>query len=391
MRTEFQHINPDDVKVERINDSVKTMEDFDNHEHVFKITNDNAGVTIFVGVHDTTLGPGLGGFRFTHYENEEGAIKDVLRLSRGMTYKNAAADLDLGGGKATGMAPQGQRSCDGVFEETIAVGINEINANNDTKFGGKGVYYSAEDVGVSVSSAKNIKKFSDWVVGAVGEAPDPSPQTARTVVQGMKEAMRERTGDPDIARLRVGIQGLGAVGMEVARLLFENEQVAELYVSEPNEEAAKKAAELYDAKIVGLDEIYDCPVDIFCPSALGATLTKENIDRLIAAGVHTVCGAANNQIPDENDNTEAKYMHEKGITYVPDFVANSGGVAWVGQEEKSACPMQSPELKRSIIMIASRTAREVFAKAKELDIDTATAARMVAQDRIDGVAKAKAA
>jgi leucine dehydrogenase len=387
----FECINPDDVHVVRINDNVRHMEDYTGHEHVFRISNDAHGVVLFIGVHDTTLGPSIGGLRFAPYESEEKAIKDVLRLSRGMTYKNSVAALDNGGGKAVGIAPAGGKRPSGAFLETVAVALNRINGEHRTKHGDhQGIYFTAEDAGVKVADIKKVAEHSPWVTGAKGEAPDPSPQTARGIVAAIRTSARAFYGSEDLASRTISIQGAGNVGMELIRLLFEQEGVAGLNVTDIDAAAVHKAKALYGAKVFDADKIFDAPADIFSPNAMGGVLTKGHIDRLHAAGVRVIAGGANNQEPDEKNHTESKYLQSKGMLYAPDFVANLGGVVWVAREgEVVSDPAAGPAIKNGIVRAVVLGLENVFELAKKDKIDTATAAVRVAIARIEQAAAQK--
>ena len=278
-----------------------------DHERVVLCEDDGAGYRAVVAVHSTALGPALGGTRLWNYASVEEAVTDALRLSRGMTYKNALAGLPFGGGKSVVVA-DGRRvdreklfRAHGRFVET---------------FGGS--YMTAEDVGTSPADMEIVARETRHVAGLSDRSGDPSPHTAHGVFRAMQAAARFRWGADSLAGRAVAVQGCGNVGRNLAREL--RAAGARLLVSDVDAARAERAAQELDAQLVASDEIYDAEADVFAPCALGGVVNDETIGRLRA---EIVCGAANNQL------LEARHgdaLHARGVLYAPDYAANAGGV-----------------------------------------------------------------
>lgn len=288
-----------------------------DHENVVYCHDAATGLKAIIGVHNTNLGPALGGCRIWHYDNEQAALTDVLRLSRGMTYKNAIAGLNLGGGKAVIISEPGQVR-DEAFFRRFGRFVNDL--------GGK--YITAEDVGMSPKEIEIVSRETKHVSGMpehLGGSGDPSPVTAYTVYLGMKAAAKKAYGSDNLAGKKVAVQGVGHVGHNLLNYL--KKEGAVLYVSDYYNDKAIEVANQVGAQVVGLDEIYDLDMDIYAPCALGATLNDDTIPRLRC---QVVAGAANNQLKDE---TRHGYMlKDLGIIYAPDFLINCGGVVNVYHE-----------------------------------------------------------
>lgn len=288
---------------------------FDEHEAVHTFFDKSTGLRAFVAVHSTHLGPSAGGVRFWRYDNSSDALNDVLRLSRGMSFKNAMAGLNLGGGKAVVMMP------DGKFDRAMLFRAFGRMLN---KTGGQ--YYTAEDVGMTPDDMREIKTQTDFVSGLEdGEAAsgDPSPVTADGVFRCIELAVNRKYG-AGLNGVRVAIQGLGHVGMDVCRHLHS--AGARLVVTDINESAVAQAVAQFDAQAVAPTEIYDMPMDVFSPCALGATLNEDTIPRLHA---QVIAGAANNQLRVPH---MGKVLHDKNVMYCPDYVVNAGGIINVAGE-----------------------------------------------------------
>jgi len=300
------------------------MPSFDDHEHVrrFVLGDD---IVAFIAVHNTNLGPALGGCRMREYESEADALHDVLRLSRGMTYKNAMAGLPLGGGKAVIIGnPKTQKTEELMQEMGAAVQTFE------------GMYITAEDSGSTEEDMVEMAKETEFVVGLPPEmltgsdygelGGNPSPLTALGCYQGIKAAMKYRYGDEkSLKDMKVSIQGVGAVGLELAKLL--NQDGAKIIIADISDEniaLAQKA--IKDVTVVGVDEIYEVEADIFAPCAMGGSLNDETIAQL---KVDIIAGAANNQLMESHHD---QMVQSKNMLYVPDYVINSGGVICVGYE-----------------------------------------------------------
>ncbi len=336
---------------------------FDNHEQVVFCHDKGTGLKAIIAIHNTTLGPALGGTRMWLYKTEEEAVNDVLRLSRGMTYKAAISGLQLGGGKAVIF---GDSKKDKTPELFMKYGqfIESLN----------GKYITAEDVGTSTTDMVNVKKSTNHVTGLpleMGGGGDPSPVTAYGVYMGMKAAAKKSWGDDSLKGKKIAIQGVGHVGENLVRLVTEEN--AKVYVTDINQEQLKIIASKYGAEIVGLEDIYDLDVDIYAPCALGATLNTEHIARLKCA---IVSGAANNQL--ENEDIHGRMLTDKGILYAPDFLINAGGLINVYSELKGYDRKSALSHTEKIY----DTTLEIFNKASIENITTVEAASRIAEERI---------
>jgi len=287
---------------------------FDAHESVHSFYDPETGLKAFVAVHSTHRGPSAGGTRFWHYENSDLALRDVLRLSRGMSYKNAMAGLNLGGGKAVVMKPKGDFDRDALFTK-FGEFINSIG----------GAYYTAEDVGMTTDDMRTIRAKTKFVAGLdEGDAAsgDPSPITADGVFRCIKLAANKRGLDLDGAT--VAVQGLGHVGYTVCRLL--NDAGSKLIVTDINKQAVQSATDEFGARAVAPDEIYAQTADVFAPCALGAILNPETVGLLKA---NIIAGAANNQLSVPEIGQE---LQNRDILYCPDYVVNAGGIINIAGE-----------------------------------------------------------
>lgn len=334
------------------------------HEQVVFCSDPAAGLKAIIAIHSTVLGPALGGLRIWNYKSEEEALTDVLRLSRGMTYKNAAMGLGLGGGKAVIIGdPQRDKTPElfrafGRFVESLG-----------------GRYITAEDVGTSEEDMNYIAQETSHVVGLAGKSGNPSPVTAYGVFLGIKAAVEWVFGSDDLKGKKVALQGLGHVGMEVARLLTESG--AEVTASDIYPDRVKEAQEILGAKIVEPEKIYEVPCDIFSPCALGAVINENTVDRLTC---RIVAGAANNQLKDES---YARRLMDRGILYAPDYIINGGGVINVA-EELSGMPYSIERVFRKLSVIPARL-KEVFELSRSEGITTAEAADKVTEKRFEKV------
>jgi leucine dehydrogenase len=291
--------------------------DFDDHEVVHFVTDRETGLKAIIAVHSTHLGPGAGGTRLWHYPNRADAIHDVLRLSRGMSYKNAMAGLALGGGKAVILADEARTKSPEMFA-----------AFGRAVEGLCGKYVTAEDVGVTVPDLVEVSKHTSYVsglpvaAGAVGG--DPGPHTSYGVFLGIKAAVRAKLGKSSLQGLHIAIQGAGSVASGVARRAAQ--QGARISLADIDGARAQKLADEVGAAVVPVDRIMTLDADVLSPNALGAILTAESI---AALNVPIVAGGANNQLarPVEGD-----LIHQRGILYAPDYVINAGGIINVASE-----------------------------------------------------------
>ncbi len=292
--------------------------DFDDHEGVHLFTDPASGLQAVIAVHSTALGPAAGGARFWHYADSDRAITDALRLSRGMSFKNAMAGLELGGGKGVVLAANPG--------DTITTAQLEAFGRAVESLGGR--YVTAEDVGMSEERMKVIAGQTRYVSGlpvASGAAGgDPGPYTALGIYLGVKAAAQRGLGATDMKGVRVAIQGVGSVGGGLARLLAKDGAV--LTLADVDEGRAQKLAGELEATAVAAEAILTTDTDIFSPNALGAILTESSIAALTAK---VVAGGANNQLSVREDG---RRIHERGILYAPDYVINAGGIINVGSE-----------------------------------------------------------
>ena len=296
--------------------SIFSHPDFDDHEGVYSFSDPASGLKSFIAVHNTNRGPASGGTRFWEYTNDAEALTDVLRLSRAMSYKNAMAEIPLGGGKGVIIRPRGDFDRKALFS-AYGRAIEKVG----------GQYITAEDVGVSPDDMQTIKTQTDYVAGLdEGEAAsgDPSPHTADGIFRGLGVAVKHKLGVEGFGGLIVAIQGLGHVGYNLASRLHKSG--ARLIVADINSEVTTKAANDFKAKVVGVDEIHAQEVDIYAPCALGGAINKKTIEDISA---FIIGGAANNQLktPDMGEALRAR-----NILYCPDYVLNAGGIINVASE-----------------------------------------------------------
>ncbi|MGG1573705.1 branched-chain amino acid dehydrogenase [Fictibacillus sp. NRS-1165] len=293
----------------------KYMETYD-YEQVVVCQDKQSGLKAIVVIHDTTLGPALGGTRMWTYNSEEEAFEDALRLARGMTYKNAAAGLNLGGGKTVIIGDPKKDKNEEMFR-AFGRYIQGLN----------GRYITAEDVGTTVEDMDIIYQETPFVTGvspAFGSSGNPSPVTAYGVYRGMKAAAKEAFGTDSLEGKVIAVQGVGHVAYNLCRHL--NEEGAQLIVTDINKEAVDRVVEEFGAKAVNPDEIYGVECDIFAPCALGAIINDQTIGEIKAK---VIAGAANNQL---RETRHGDAIHEMGIVYAPDYVINAGGVINVADE-----------------------------------------------------------
>jgi glutamate dehydrogenase/leucine dehydrogenase len=284
------------------------------HEQVVFAADASVGLRGIIAVHSTVLGPSLGGIRFWHYDTEEAALRDVLRLSEAMSYKAAMAGLDQGGGKMVVRWDDPHATRSEAFLRTIGRAIDRLG----------GRYYAAEDVGASTRDMDVISQETRFVTGvdpAKGGSGDPSPMTAFGVMCGMRAACEVAFGSSDLRARKVVVQGAGHVGAVLVDLLVD--AGAAVVVSDVDEERAGALG----ARVVAPDDVYDEECDVFAPCALGGVITSERVHRRLRCRV--VCGAANNQLADEAADLA---MFERGIVFAPDFVVNAGGIINIAGE-----------------------------------------------------------
>jgi leucine dehydrogenase len=278
------------------------------HEHILFCNDHATGLKAIIAVHNTVLGPALGGTRMWMYQNEQEALTDVLRLSRGMTYKNAISQLNLGGGKAVIIGDAKTMKSEALFRR-FGQFVNTL----------AGSYITAEDVGISPSDMVHVSKETKHVVGLPGKSGDPSPVTAFGVYMGMKAAAKHQFGSDSLAGKKIAVQGIGHVGAYlVEHLVAEGARVT---ITDINEAALQQLSAKHGVSVVAADNIYDVDMDIYAPCALGATVNDATLARLNCS---IIAGAANNQLKEEAKH--GQILMDKGIIYAPDFALNAGGV-----------------------------------------------------------------
>jgi leucine dehydrogenase len=297
--------------------SVFEHAEFDNHESLHHFYDETSGLKAIIAVHSTALGPGAGGTRRWVYSNEDDALTDVLRLSRGMTYKNAVAGLKFGGGKAVILAGDASPKSPELFR---AFGRCVDN------LGGR--YVTAEDVGCSVDDMRYVREETEFVSGlpqsGTNAGGDPSPWTAIGCIQGIEAAVRARLGADSLQGIRVAVQGVGHVGLHLCKMLHE--AGAELLISDVNADNLEMTLAKVPAAVVAPAELLFADVDVLAPCALGNILTSSTIPKIQAK---VIAGAANNQLSTPEDGVR---LAERNILYAPDYVINAGGIISVAAE-----------------------------------------------------------
>ena len=296
--------------------SVLSHPDFDDHEAVYTFCDPASGLKAYIGVHNTNRGPASGGTRFWRYASDAAALTDVLRLSRAMSYKNAMAQLPIGGGKGVIIVPEGDFDRQALFE-AYGRAVESIG----------GRYITAEDVGVSPDDMAVIKTQTDFVAGlneGANASGDPSPVTADGVFRSLKIAVRHVFGSDDMSSRRVAVQGLGHVGYALAEHLAGSG--ADLIVADINADVVKKAVDELGATAVSTDDIHRVDADVFAPCALGGAINEQTLPDIKA---RAIVGAANNQLASK---AMAQAIADRGILYAPDYVVNAGGIINVAAE-----------------------------------------------------------
>jgi leucine dehydrogenase len=344
---------------------------FHEHEQVAICHDRDSGLRAIIAVHDTTLGPGLGGIRMWTYPSDGAALTDVLRLSEGMTYKNSLAGLPLGGGKTVVVGDPRTDKTPAKFE-ALGGFIDRLN----------GSYLAAEDVGTTTDDAELVAARTQHITGlpvSRGGSGDPSPMTAWGVVCGIRAALAEsRSGAAGLQGVHVAVQGLGHVGADVARQLLEagaRVTVADIYA-----DRVQPLAEL-GAEEAPPDSVHAVECDVFSPCALGAVVNGSTLPELRC---RIIAGAANNQLADESMGDE---LQARGILYAPDFAINAGGVINIGEELQG--PYDPERARRSVERIGD-TLAAVFERSRETGVCTHSAALAMARERIDAARGASA-
>jgi leucine dehydrogenase len=343
--------------------------DFDDHELVELVHDRASGLTAIIALHSTHLGPGAGGTRFWHYADPADAMRDALRLSRGMSYKNAMAGLPMGGGKAVILAGRDRRKT----PEMLAAFGAAVEA-----LGGR--YVTAEDVGISEADMVAVSQHTQFVSGLpVGEGQaggDPGPFTAMGIYHGIRAAVEHKLGKNSLQGVRVALQGTGSVGGGVARLLHKDG--AKLIVADVDDARAKALAREVDGEAVAPEQIMSIACDVFSPNALGAILDEEGIARLDCP---IVAGGANNQLARAE---HGRLLADRGILYAPDYVINAGGIISVALEylcRTQGAPCDINEVRKRLALIPDRL-RTIWQESDRTGVSSDQVADRMAQDLI---------
>jgi len=341
--------------------------DASGHEQVVFCQDRQSGLKAIIGIYSTALGPALGGTRFYPYASEADALADVLKLSRGMAYKNALAGLDHGGGKAVIIGDPSKDKSEVLFR-AFGRFVNSLN----------GRYITAEDVGIDVNDMEHVFRETEYVTGVHqvhGGSGDPSPFTAYGTLQGLMAALQFKHGNEDVGKYSYAVQGAGHVGSEFIKLL--REQGAKVFVTDINKDAVQRCVDELGCEAVGLDEIYDVDADVYSPCALGGTVNEQTIDRIKAK---IICGAANNQLATDAIGDE---LSRRGVVYAPDYAVNAGGVMNVSLEIDGYNRERAMRMMRTIYYNVGR----IFEIAQRDGIPTYKAADRMAEERIGIIGK----
>ncbi len=339
------------------------------HEQIVFCQSRDAGLKAIIAIHNTVLGPALGGLRMWPYKNETEALNDVLRLSRGMTFKNAVAGLNLGGGKAVIIGDPAKDKSEALFR-AFGRFVNSLN----------GRYITAEDVGIDVNDMEWVYRETEFVTGVHqvhGGSGDPSPFTAYGTLQGLMAALNRRFGNEDVGKYTYAVQGAGHVGTEFIKLL--REQNAKVFVTDINKESVQRCVDELGCEAVGTEEIYDVAADVYSPCALGGTVNEQTLPRLKCK---IICGAANNQLATDEIGDE---VEKRGILYAPDYAVNAGGVMNVSLEIDGYNRERAMRMMRTIYYNVGR----IFQIAERDGIPTYKAADRMAEERINAIGKIK--
>jgi len=329
------------------------------HKKIVFCSDPDTGLRAIIAIHDTTLGPALGGTRMWAYKSEADALSDVLRLSKAMTYKASINGLNLGGGKA------------------IIIGDSHRDKNEALlrKF------ITAEDVGTNPKDMEYIRMETQYVTGmpeSIGGSGDPAPVAAQGVFMGMKAAVKELYGNDSLAGKSIIVQGIGHVGENLVKIL--RDEKAKVYVSDINEDLLRQVAKKYGAEAIAHNNIFDIDADIYSPCAMGATVNTQTINKLNCA---IIAGSANNQLEDEL--VHGQMLRERGILFAPDYVINAGGLINCYSELMGFTKKRTMQLTENIY----EATRNVLKLSKAENISSIEAANKIAEKRIADIKKVK--
>lgn len=340
------------------------------HEQVVFCHDHETGLKAIIAIHNTVLGPALGGTRMWKYDNESEALRDVLRLSRGMSFKASISGLNLGGGKAVIIGDSKKDKSEALFRR-FGKFVDSLS----------GKYITAEDVGTSTKDMEYVKMETDHVTGlpeSMGGGGDPSPVTAYGVFMGLKAAAKHAWGNDNLTGKKVVVQGVGHVGENLVKHLTK--EGAKVYIIDLNQDALKRVASETKAEVLTNLDFYGMDMDIYAPCALGATLNSENIARLKCS---VIAGAANNQLAEET--IHGQMLMDKGITYAPDFLINAGGLINVYSEligyNRERALQQTEKIYDFTLNIMQNAAAQ--------KIPTYLAANRMAEKRIQDIGKVR--
>jgi leucine dehydrogenase len=342
---------------------------YGDHEEILFCNDKNVGLKAIIAIHNTALGPALGGTRMWNYKTEDEALVDVLRLSKGMTYKAAAAGLNLGGGKAVIIGDSKTQKTEGLFR-AFGHFVNSLN----------GKYITAEDVGTGVQDMEHVFMETPWVTGIpkdFGGSGDPSPYTAHGVFMGIRASVHEKFNVDTLKGLRVAVQGLGNVGYNLVKYLVDDG--AKVLVSDIDPGRVKKCQDQFQTESVAPDKILSVDCDVQAPCALGAIVNDQTIGQFKCK---VIAGGANNQLAEARHGDQ---LRELGILYAPDYVVNAGGLMNVFVELEGYSQDRAFEKTRKVY----ENVKRVFEIAKRDNIGTHTAADRVAEERIKTIGQLK--
>ena len=352
------------------NDPVFGQLSFDSHEQIVFCNDEDTGLKAIIGIHNTVLGPALGGTRMWTYQSEWHALNDVLRLSRGMTYKSAITGLNLGGGKAVIIGDAKTQKNDALMRK-FGEFVNSLS----------GRYITAEDVGMETRDMDVIREVTPHVTGiseSNGGSGNPSPVTAFGVYMGMKAAVKHKFGSDSLDGKKILVQGVGHVGETLVKLV--SDEGAQVIINDINENRLEELSKKYNTNVILGNDIYNLDLDIYAPCALGASINDDTIHQL---NTKVIAGAANNQLADEVKH--GRILKEKGIAYAPDFLINAGGIINVYGELEGYSKEESLKKTENIY----NTTLEIFKLSEKENITTHRAAFNIAQKRIDNRKKEK--
>ncbi len=339
------------------------------HEQVVFCHNRDAGLKAIIAIHNTTLGPALGGVRMRPYANTDDALRDALRLSRTMTYKNALAGLNVGGGKAVIIGDPKTDKTEVLFR-AFGRYVDSLG----------GRYITAEDVGTDVNDMEHIYLETGFVTGVHqvhGGSGDPAPFTAYGALQALMASVNRKFGHEEIGKVSIAVQGLGHIGMELVKLL--RERGARLHVSDLDPALVERAVTEYGCEGVKPDAIYDVAADVLAPCAVEGVIDMATLDRL---KVKVICGTANNQLASHAVGDE---LHKRGVLWAPDYAVNAGGVMNVSLEIDGYNRERAMRLIRSIYHNLGR----IFDTSEQLGISPQRAADQIAESRIQSLGRLK--